>query len=120
LTGTEEESFTPDTRPPGAEASPIAKAEEGMFAQSQPAPNTFVLALGRRGHISWHSESSTAVLGLIVLVILCLLVLVLGVIALCVSDKSWLPVLVQALGTAIVGVSGAIVGASATGSRRKR
>src|SRR5262245_18566218 len=107
--------FRPE-RPAKADASPTVQAEVQQFAVTA-TPNTVFLSFGRLGHISWHSESSTAVLGLIVLLVLCLLI---TLSALFTGDRSWLPVIIQALGSAIVGVAGAIVGASVSGGRHKR
>ena len=116
----EDTDFRPE-RPAKADASPTVQAEAQQFAAAA-TPNTVLLSFGRLGHISWHSESSTAVLGLIVLLLLCLLTLLITLSALFTGDRSWLPIIVQALGSAIAGVSGAIVGASvsASGHRRRR
>jgi len=114
----EDADFRPE-RPAKADASPTVQAEVQQFAVTA-TPNTVFLSFGRLGHISWHSESSTAVLGLIVLLLLCLLTLLITLSALFAGDKSWLPIIVQALGSAIVGVAGAIVGASVSRSGHKR
>jgi uncharacterized integral membrane protein len=118
----EDADFRPD-KPAAAKAdtSPTVQAEVQQFAVTA-TPNTVFLSFGRLGHISWHSESSTAVLGLIVLLLLCLLTLLITLSALFTGDRSWLPIIIQALGSAIAGVAGAIVGASvsASGHRRRR
>jgi len=114
----EHTDFRPE-RPAKADASPTVQAEVQQFAVTA-TPNTVLLSFGRLGHISWHSESSTAVLGLIVLLVLCLLTLLLTLSALFTGDRGWLPIIIQALGSAIVGVAGAIVGASVSGSGHKR
>jgi len=67
-----------------------------------------------------YSDSTTAVLALIVLVILCVLVLLTILVTAFVGDKAWVAGLLQALGNAISGVAGAIVGPSAAGTKKKR
>lgn len=115
MTPQDDEPFAPEEPPQGAASSPTAKAEEEAFGRPQPQPNTFFLPLGSRGHISWHSESSTAVLGVIVLVILAILTLFVCCVAAFAPDKElWFSPLMQALGSALAAVAGAIVGATAT------
>jgi hypothetical protein len=112
--------FEPDKPPAAAEPTPTAKAEVQQFGSPSAPANSVYLHLGRLGHIAWQSESSTAVLGLIVLLLLCILTLLLVVAALFASDRPWLPVILQALGSAIAGVAGAIVGSSVAGARRRK
>jgi hypothetical protein len=114
-----EPTFEPDPAP-AAPVSPTAAAEQKVFGAGAAPPNSLSLYFGKFGHLSWHSDSSTAVLALIVLIILCFLVLATIAISAAITDKSWLGGLLQALGNAISGVAGAIVGASAAGSKRKR
>ncbi|WP_407147700.1 hypothetical protein [Bradyrhizobium sp. ORS 86] len=114
-----EPTFEPD-EPPSAPTSSIAAAEQKAFGAGPTPPNSLSLFFGRFGQLSWHSDSSTAVLALIVLVILCFLVLSTIMVSTVVTDKSWLGGLLQALGNAISGVAGAIVGASAAGNKKKR
>lgn len=64
--GPESPQFEPDT-PPTAGPSQTAAAEQKLFSAHDAPPNTFALTfgkMGQRGHISWHSDSSTAVLAL--------------------------------------------------------
>src|ERR1700744_243462 len=113
-----EPTFEPD--PPPVAVSPTAADEQKAFGAGAAPPNSLSIFLGRFVQLSWHSESSTAVLALIVLVILCALVLLTIAIAALVAEKTWVTGLLQALGNAISGVAGAIVGASAAGTKKKR
>lgn len=115
----DEPTFEPDPLP-AAPVSPTAAAEQKAFGAGPTPPNSLSLFFGKFGQLSWHSDSSTAVLALIVLVILCGLVLTTIIVSAFIPDKSWLGGLLQALGNAISGVAGAIVGASAAGSKKKR
>ena len=114
----EEPEFEPDTPAPQM-PSTAATAEQSLFGATGAPPNTFFLRFGRIGHIAWQSETSTAVLALIVLSILCVLMLLLVLVSLIRANDGWLQTTFQILGSAISGVAGAIVGASAAGTQKK-
>jgi hypothetical protein len=82
-------------------------------------PNSIFLPIGRRGHISWHSESSASVLALIMLFVLLATVVLLSIIA-AFSGGTWSEKILELLGQAVTAVVGAVVGASAAGSARNR
>ncbi|MDX6806442.1 hypothetical protein [Terrihabitans rhizophilus] len=106
---------------PKVETTAIAQAEQAFFDSPKP-PNTFELRFGKFGHISWHSDNSTAVLALIVLVLLCVVVLIVSIVGAWTTDKGWLDSILRILGNAISAVAGAVVGASAgaTSTRRRK
>jgi hypothetical protein len=96
--------------------------ETNFYASSDHStpPNSFHFNFGRWGHISWHSESSAAVLSLLMFFLLCATTLIVAIVVSFSSDKAWASSFLQVLGHAITAVVGAVVGAGASSVTRRR
>jgi hypothetical protein len=97
---------------PEGPLSSRAKEEVQQFQRQLPKPNTAVIPLWKNGHLSFNPESSVSIFALIALVLLLVTVLLSTAIGIGVGDTQWMAALANALGHAITGVVGAIVGAS--------
>ena len=118
--GGEEETFEPDIPPGSAEvdgnASDLASREVGQFGRAQKS-NTVVLNLGRGSYVSFNPESSVPIFGFLALVFLLLVVVLVTLLGIFIPVSPWMERFATALGHAITGVVGAIVG-SATAKRK--
>ena len=103
---------------PKGEPAPGSSFEKEQRDYAHPSdkrkPNSLYLQLGQLTYISWHSDSGTAVLSLIVLIVVSILILVMLIIGMSVADRGWLAQILQILGQIMLAVAGAIVGASAS------
>lgn len=104
--------FEPAEESPPEEPTPIAERELAQF-KGELKPNTAVIPLWKHGHISFNPESSVSVFALIALCLLLLTVLLQTFIGIWIAkDADWMTTMANALGHAITGVVGAIVGSS--------
>jgi hypothetical protein len=104
---------------PAQNSSP--DAEIGMYAAvHERFPNSFYLSFGKVGHISWHSESSAAVLSLIMLIIVCVLIFLVILISAFTGERTWFASILQLLGNGMAAIIGAVVGSSASSGRPRR
>jgi hypothetical protein len=107
-----EVEFEPAAEQPPEQPSPDAQREVEQFKHGV-KPNTAVIPLWKNGHISFNPESSVSVFALIALCLLLLTVLIQTFIGIWVAHTAdWMASLATALGHAITGVVGAIVGSS--------
>ncbi|MGI0527310.1 hypothetical protein [Rhizobium giardinii] len=97
---------------PEGPLSAMAEQEAQQFQKQPPKPNTAILPLWKNGHLSFNPESSVSIFALIALVLLLLTVLISTLIGIWVGDTQWMAALATALGHAVTGVVGAIVGSS--------
>jgi len=94
-----------------------AEQEEETFAhaaEKNAEKNTAVIPLWKGGYISFNPEDSVSVFALLALILLvfgCVAVTFIGILL---GDPAWLEPLTTALGYAITGVVGAILGSAAT------
>ncbi|KPH09111.1 hypothetical protein CO657_19805 [Rhizobium acidisoli] len=97
---------------PAGPLSARAEQEAQQFQRQPPKPNTAMIPLWKNGHLAFNPESSVSIFALIALVLLLLTVLISTFVGIWVGDTQWMAALANALGHAVTGVVGAIVGSS--------
>jgi hypothetical protein len=103
---------------PKRQPAPGSSVDDEIRGYAHPSdrrkPNSLYLQLGQLTYISWHSDSGTAVLSLIVLIVISIIVIILLIIGMSITNREWLTQILQILGQIMLTVAGAIVGASAS------
>ncbi|WP_394154425.1 hypothetical protein [Loktanella salsilacus] len=104
----------------GAGSSPVggdlAEKEAEQFGK-KPEKNTVVIPLWKGGYVSFNPNESVPIFALLALILLLGVVILLSFIGIWLTESSWVESLATALGHAITGVVGAIVGSAATKSK---
>jgi hypothetical protein len=113
--------FAAEPQTPPKQVSDIAKREQAVIEAPPVAPNSVLIKLWGGGHISFAPDSSATMFAIIALILLLIAILLFSCIGLFVQPTAtWADKLSGSLGNGISAIVGAIFGASATGSARKR
>lgn len=99
--------------------SDLARKEQAQIEQP-PKPNSIVISLWGKSHISFEPENSVqifAILALVLLAVTCTIVAICSIFAQ--PNASWPEKALTVLGSVIASIVGAMVGSSATSSRPK-
>jgi len=91
----------------------MAKQEQELFGKN-PQKNTVVIPLWHGGYISFNPKDSVSIFAILALVLLVLSVVITTFVGIFAGDVSWLNTIFTAIGHAITGVVGAIVGSAAS------
>lgn len=106
--------FKAETPPASSEAGKLAELEVKTFGRKGPKENAVVIPLWKGGYISFNPKDSVSIFALLALVLLLIVGCVVTAIGIWVGNASWMDTLTTALGHAITGVVGAIVGSAAS------
>lgn len=113
------EEYSVET-PSSSEPSELALREKAHYAKSaNPKPNSIYIPLWNGGRISFDPEGSVSIFAAIALLLLLMFSVLIAIAGIFVSgDSAWLNTIFTALGHAITGVVGAIVGSSVAKSNK--
>ena len=106
--------FKAETPPASSEAGNLAELEVKTFGRRGPKENAVVIPLWKGGYISFNPKDSVSIFALLALVLLLVVSFLVTLIGLGIGDVGWMETLTVALGHAITGVVGAIVGSAAS------
>lgn len=112
--------FDPVVEEPPKSPSKRAIDEERSLGAPIMKPNTIVLPMWRKGHVSFEPESGVQIFAILALVMVLLTMALLGLIGIFVDGAAtWLDKAFTALGNVISAVVGAMVGSSVSKTRRR-
>lgn len=112
-----DEIFTPE-EPPSSAPSDLAKKELEAFGTSANIkPNSIIIPLWGTGHISFNPDGSVSIFAAISLLLLLIFAVLMALVGIWAGEANWLNTIFTALGHAITGVVGAIVGSSVASSK---
>lgn len=106
--------FEEEPIPNSAMSADLAELEVKTFGRKGPKDNAVVIPLWKGGYISFNPKDSVAIFALLALVLLLVVGVLVTLVGLGIGDVGWMETLTNALGHAITGVVGAIVGSAAT------